>query len=68
MEVTKDAVDSTKVSIKFFLEEHKIVWLTELVSPVETIPGHFRREPARGGGDSHMKQTGMLVGNLEFNP
>ena len=20
------------------------------------------------GGDSHMKQTGMLVGNLEFNP
>ena len=21
-----------------------------------------------GGGDSHMKQTGMLVGNLEFNP
>ena len=23
---------------------------------------------ARGGGDSHMKQTGMLVGNFEFNP
>ena len=22
----------------------------------------------RGGGDSHMKQTGMLVGNFEFNP
>ena len=21
-----------------------------------------------GGGDSHMKQTGMLVGNVEFNP
>ena len=21
-----------------------------------------------GGGDSHMKQTGMLVGNFEFNP
>ena len=20
-----------------------------------------------GGGDSHMKQTGMLVGNFEFN-
>ena len=20
------------------------------------------------GGDSHMKQTGMLVGNFEFNP
>ena len=23
---------------------------------------------SRGGGDSHMKQTGMLVGNFEFNP
>ena len=21
-----------------------------------------------GGGDSHKKQTGMLVGNFEFNP
>ena len=21
-----------------------------------------------GGGDSHMKQTGMLIGNFEFNP
>ena len=21
-----------------------------------------------GGGDPHMKQTGMLVGNFEFNP
>ena len=21
-----------------------------------------------GGGDSHMKQTGMLMGNFEFNP
>ena len=24
--------------------------------------------PPGGGGDSHMKQTGMLVGNFEFNP
>ena len=23
---------------------------------------------SRGGGDSHIKQTGMLVGNFEFNP
>ena len=21
-----------------------------------------------GGGDSHAEQTGMLVGNIEFNP
>ena len=25
-------------------------------------------EPQGGGGNSHMKQTGMLVGNFEFNP
>ncbi len=24
--------------------------------------------PRGGGGDSHMKQTGMLVGNFKFNP
>ena len=23
---------------------------------------------ARGGGDSYMEQTGMLVGNFELNP
>jgi len=23
---------------------------------------------SRGGGDSRMKQTGMLVGNFEFSP
>ena len=29
-------------------------------SAVIVVPG--------GGGDSRMKQTGMLVGNFEFNP
>ena len=24
--------------------------------------------PGGGGGNSHMEQTGMLVGNFEFNP
>ena len=24
--------------------------------------------PGGGGGDSHMEQTGMLVGNFKFNP
>ena len=24
--------------------------------------------PGVGGGDSHMKQTGMLVGNFELTP
>ena len=24
--------------------------------------------PRGGGGDSHMEQTGMLVGKFEFNP
>ena len=31
----------------------------EIAEPVHTI---------KPGGDSHMKQTGMLVGNFEFNP
>ena len=26
------------------------------------------RSPGGGGGDSHMEQTGMLVGNFGFNP
>ena len=29
---------------------------------------HLALFKARGGGDSYMKQTGMLVGNFEFNP
>ena len=31
-------------------------------------PKQVRWNPPGGGGDSHMKQTGMLVGNFEFNP
>ena len=29
-----------------------------------TVPGGG----GGGGGDSHMEQTGILVGNFEFNP
>ena len=28
----------------------------------------LRASETRGGGDSHAEQTGMLVGNFEFNP
>ena len=35
-------------------------------------PDNFEDKTAksipRGAGDSHMKQTGMIVGNFEFNP
>ena len=34
-------------------------------STTTTFRSRFNNPP---GGDSHMKQTGMLVGNLEFNP
>ena len=37
-----------------------IVWLKSFVPYLEAGGG--------GGGDSHMEQTGMLVGNFEFNP
>ena len=29
---------------------------------------HIQQVFAPGGGDSYMEQTGMLVGNFEFNP
>ena len=29
---------------------------------------HFSPGGGGGGGESHMEQTGMLVGNFEFNP
>ena len=32
---------------------------------VKTVP---KPRGGGGGGDSHMKQTGMLVGKFEFNP
>ena len=30
--------------------------------------GFLTKLPGGGGGDSYMEQTGMLVGNFEFNP
>ena len=41
---------------------------TELCSSAAVVSQSKSTELSRGGGDSHMKQTGMLVGNLEFNP
>ena len=32
------------------------------------ILGHNQQIGPGGGGDSHMEQMGMLVGNFEFNP
>ena len=34
----------------------------------ESTAGCKGTMPREGGGDSHMEQTGMLVGNFEFNP
>ena len=42
-----------------------ISWLVS----VESKRIGSKQEPRPGGrGDSHMEQTGMLVGNFEFNP
>ena len=54
---------------------------SHLLSPIDSVlqerkgAGAFQlSEPTTtdilspGGGDSHMEQTGMLVGNFEFNP
>ena len=34
----------------------------------DRVKNFTRRLPGGGGGDSYMVQTGMLVGNFEFNP
>ena len=36
--------------------------------PVDTVRKTNCAIQWSGGGDSHMKQTGMLFGNFEFNP
>ena len=43
--------------------DRKTVFLTS-ISRICLDPAAVRT----GRGDSHMKQTGMLVGNFEFNP
>ena len=35
---------------------------------LETLASTIRSDNDIPGGDSHMKQMGMLVGNFEFNP
>ena len=45
-----------------FLKISRWVPLMSLVSLTDSDTAIAR------GGDSHMKQTGMLVGNFEFNP
>ena len=37
---------------------------------IQELPGlrNFCNIISRGGGDSHIKQTGMLVGHFEINP
>ena len=57
---------SNKATLIFFL--HPCYISVPAVShPVVGLDSSSERDPG-GGGDSHMKQTGMLVGNFEFNP
>ena len=50
------------------------LWVTRHCPPLSLSDHHIFNELfqmimiSRGGGNSHMKQTGMLVGNFEFNP
>ena len=57
-------LDSSYVTFKYF-DFLSVSDKLELLGHVHEPPWWFE---SRGGGDSHMKQTGMLVGNLEFNP
>ena len=64
--------DSVKTKITIAYPERIIMECTLVVIVFSVNAGkviHTRSEEAEaGGGNSHMKQTGMLVGNFEFNP
>ena len=44
-----------------------LVTLDQMAYKSQSSGYHIYQTPG-GGGDSHMKQTGMLVWNFEFNP
>ena len=71
--------DRSKEKVQLLADEGKYcVLYLSLIQSITTITRtHWqanmpqrseRGSLPRGGGDSHMKQTGMLVGNFEFNP
>ena len=45
-----------------------LVWTLNFPFPVSPLQSRGSAHFPGGGGDSHMKQTGMLVGHFEFNP
>ena len=49
---------------------HKCVSSLMLFPPSQSaiLAQSYQHPGGGGGGDSHMKQTGMLVGNFEFSP
>ena len=52
------------------MHDEVVVWICHHEGYREVLFGSKRAFPLSEprGGDSHMKQTGMLVGNFEFNP
>ena len=51
-------------------ESHDVALCKEVLvqNPFLARKKTVQRAAISRGGDSHMKQTGMLVGNFEFNP
>ena len=53
------------------MEQSKIVTIEPVFILSDVLPSVavvIAKAPKSRGGDSHIKQTGMLVGNFEFNP
>ena len=49
-----------------FIKRNTLKHLRFICKAVPSVKAYFLARG--GGGDSHMKQAGMLVGNFEFNP
>ena len=48
--------------------EGNIIYISSVIGRVQYLREKGESSDAVPGGDSHMKQTGMLVRNFEFNP
>ena len=53
-------ISQRKLSAKAMIEKDEIEF--------ELNPSMNKNSPGRGGGSSHIKKTGVLVGDLEMNP
>ena len=55
-------------AIKEMKSGHDILKTKRISVGTNLVEPNCKSHGPRGGGDSHMERTEMLVGNFEFNP